>query len=120
MSKNDYSSTEHDIPVWENHEDFQFKSNTEMLEWVRDDKVNFKLSDKVYEAMIDCLERGINETIVATISVFEQTKIDVVIRKPNFQKILSSYVDRLLEAENYEKLALIKSQIQKFDLEITK
>ena len=83
-------------------------------------KVNFKLSDKVYEAMIDCLERGINETIVATISVFEQTKIDVVIRKPNFQKILSSYVDRLLEAENYEKLALIKSQIQKFDLEITK
>jgi hypothetical protein len=42
-----------------------------------------------------------------------------MIRKDNFQKIFGSYVERLLTAEKYEKLAEIKQQIEKYNLEIT-
>ena len=117
MSKEDYY-TNNDIPLWINHENIEFKSSDEMMSWVIDDKVNFSLSDKVYDAMIDCLETDIDATIVATIVVNQETRIDVLIRKPNFQKIFSSYTEKLLQAERYEKLAEIKSQIQKYDLEI--
>jgi hypothetical protein len=119
MSKSDYSNIEHnDIPLWKNHEYIDFKTSAQMLEWVSNDKVNFVLSDKVYTAMLDCLNRGVEETIVATIIVENGTSVDVVIRKPNFQKILSSYTQRLLNAENYEKLSVIKKEMQKFNLEI--
>lgn len=119
MSKKDYSITdEEQIPFWDKHEDIFFQSAAEMLEWASNDKINFSLSNKVYDAMIDCLENNINKIIVATIIIEDGTQISVVIRRDNFQKILSAYIDRLLHVENYEKLALIKKQIQKYDLEI--
>ena len=117
MSREDYSTT-NDIPLWVNHENIDFRSSTEMLEWVSNDKVNFILSDMVYDAMIYCLSEKVNEIIVATIWVKNETNIDVVIRKPNFQKIFSSYTERLMKAEQYEKLAVIKKQIEKYDLEM--
>lgn len=120
MLKKDYSIIEHqDIPLWENHEYIEFKTSAQMLEWVSNDKVNFILSDKVYDAMLDCLHQKIDETIVATIVVENGTSVDVVIRKHNFQKILSSYTERLLNAENYEKLSVIKKEIEKYNLEIS-
>ena len=120
MSKKDSSITKtDDIPVWIKHQNLDFRSNAEMLSWVTDDKVNFTLSDKVYEAMVDCLENEINAIIVATIRVEGGSQIDVMIRKDNFQKIFSSYVERLLAAEKYERLAVIKQQIEKYNLEIT-
>jgi hypothetical protein len=120
MSKKDYSTIERqDIPIWENHEFIDFKTSAEMLEWVSNDKVNFNLSDKVYSAMIHCLDNQTNEIIVATITVENGSVIDVIIRKQNFQKIFSSYTERLLITENYEKLAVIKKQVQKYNLEIT-
>lgn len=118
MSKEDYSIIDDEIPLWINHENIEFKTTTEMMSWVMDDKVNFKLSDKVFDAMIDCLENDIDGIIVATIVVKEQSRIDVLIRKPNFQKIFSSYTEKLLQAERYEKLAEIKQQIQKYGLEM--
>jgi len=117
MSREDYSTT-NDIPLWVNHENIDFRSSAEMLEWVSNDKVNFILSDMVYDAMIYCLSEKVNEIIVATIWVKNETNIDVVIRKPNFQKIFSSYTERLMKAEQYEKLAVIKKQIEKYDLEM--
>ena len=107
-----------EIPLWVNHENIEFKTTTDMMSWVMDDKVNFKLSDKVFDAMIDCLENDVDGIIVATIVVKEQSRIDVLIRKPNFQKIFSSYTEKLLQAERYEKLAEIKQQIQKYGLEM--
>lgn len=119
MSKNDYSNIEHnDVPLWKHHEYIGFKTSAQMLEWVSNDKVNFKLSDKVYDAMLDCLQNKIEETIVATITVENGTSVDIVIRKPNFQKILSSYTERLLKVENYEKLSSIKNEMEKYNLEI--
>ena len=118
MSKEDYYTIDDEIPLWINHENIEFKSTHEMMSWVTDDKVNFSLSDKVYSAMLDCLQNNIEGTIVATIVVKEQSRIDVLIRKPNFQKILSSYTEKLIQAERYEKLAEIKKQIQKYGLEI--
>lgn len=118
MSNEDYSINKDQIQIWENHEELKFKSTSDMLVWVSDDKVNFKLSDKVYDAMIYCLENEIEQIIVSTISVENQSIIDVVIRKQNFQKILSAYIERLLNAEKYEKLAEIKQQIQKYNLEM--
>ena len=118
MSKEDYSIIDDEIPLWINHENIEFKTTTEMMSWVMDDKVNFKLSDKVFDAMIDCLENDIDGIIVATIVVKEQSRIDVLIRKPNFQKILSAYTKRLLDVENYEKLSSIKNEIGKYNLEI--
>ena len=107
-----------EIPLWVNHENIEFKTTTDMMSWVMDDKVNFKLSDKVFDAMIDCLENDVDGIIVASIVVKEQSRIDVLIRKPNFQKIFSSYTEKLLQAERYEKLAEIKQQIQKYGLEM--
>lgn len=118
MSKEDYSIIDDEIPLWIKHENIEFKTTREMMSWVTDDKVNFTLSNKVYDAMLDCLENNIEGTIVATIIVKEQSRIDVLIRKPNFQKILSSYTEKLIQAEKYEKLAEIKKQIQKYGLEI--
>jgi hypothetical protein len=90
-----------------------------MLSWVSNDKINFSLSDKVYDAMVDCLKERIDAIIVATIVVNHETHIDVMIRRDNFQKILSSYVERLLTTERYEKLALVKSQVTKYGLEMS-
>lgn len=120
MSRKDYYNTDiQDIPLWINHEYLTFRSSAEMLEWAADDKVNFNLSDKVYDAMVDCLENKIISLIVATIRIDDGTQIDVLIRTENFQKILSAYIKRLLDAERYEKLAVIKQQIQKYGLEIS-
>jgi len=120
MSKKDsYTTKTDDIPVWIKHQNLDFRSNAEMLSWVTDDKVNFTLSDRVYEAMVDCLENEINAIIVATIRVEGGSQIDVMIRKDNYQKIFGSYVQTLLTAEKYEKLAEIKQQIEKYNLEIT-
>ena len=118
MSKEDYSIIDDEIPLWVKHENFEFETTHDMMSWVMDDKLNFTLSDKVYQAMIDCLENNIGGIIVATIVVKHQSRIDILIRKQNFQKILSSYTEKLLQAERYEKLSEIKKQIQKYDLEI--
>ena len=119
MSKKDSYTTNTDgIPFWDRYEVMSFNSSTEMLSWVQDDKENFILSDRVYDAMMDCLERNMEQVIVATLSVAGISEIDVLIRKPNFQKILSGYTDRLLNAEKYERLAEIKQQIQKYNLEM--
>lgn len=119
MSKKDsYITSSDGIPLWERYEVMKFKTSVEMLEWVQDDRQNFTLSDKVYDAMIDCLKNNIEQIIVATISVKDGSEIDVLIRKPNFQKILSGYTERLIDGEKYEKLAEIKKQIQKYGLEI--
>ena len=119
MSKKDSYTTNPDgIPLWDNYEVMSFKSSVAMLEWVQDDKKNFTLSDKVYNAMIDCLQKDVDGVIVATLSVIGGSQIDVLIRKPNFQKILSGYTKRLLDGEKYEKLGEIKQQIQKYDLEM--
>lgn len=119
MLSEDYSTNnEKDIPLWINHKNIEFNSVSSLMEWVSDDKINFTLSDKVYDAMVDCLENNIEGIIVATLVVKNQSTIDVLIRKPNFQKILSAYTERLLNAEKYEKLAEIKKQIQKYGLEM--
>jgi hypothetical protein len=121
MSKSDYSNPNDqlsEIPLWHFHETLKFNSGESMLEWASDDKLNFSLSDKVYLAMVDCLENNIESMIVASILVKGQTQIDVLIRRDNFQKILSGYTKRLLESERYEKLDEIKKFVQKFSLEV--
>jgi hypothetical protein len=120
MLKKDSSITKtNDVQFWEKHQNLDFKTNAEMLSWVSDDKVNFNLSDKVYDAMMECLENNIESIIVATIRVKDGSQIDVMIRKDNFQKIFSSYVKRLLAVEKYEKLSEIKQQAEKYGLEIS-
>ena len=119
MSKKDSYTTNSDgFPIWDNYEVMSFESSPDMLEWVQDDKQNFVLSDKVYNAMIDCLQKDIDGVIVATLTVKDGAQIDVLIRRPNFQKIFSGYIERLLNGEKYERLAEIKQQIQKYGLEM--
>ena len=122
MSKEDYYYTidDLDVPIWIHHEYLEFKSTDEMLIWASDDKSNFKLSDKVYDAMIDCLKNDIEALLVATLKVKFITDVGIVIRKNNFQKILLAYTKRLMENESYEKLAKIKREVEKYGLEITK
>jgi len=119
MSKKDsYIPEGKNAPVWSKYEDFEFKSSVEMLEWVQNDKLNFTLSDKVYEAMLECLRENIDSMIVATLTIIGENEIDVFIRKENFQKIFSAYTKRLLDLEEYEKLAKIKFETQRFNLEM--
>ena len=112
LSEDYYTNSAEDIPIWIGHENIDFKTSAEVLEWVSNDKINFILSDMVYDAMIYCLSENVKEIIVATIWVKNETHIDIIIRKPNFQKILSDYIDRLIKAEKYERLAVIKKEIQ--------
>lgn len=120
MSKKDYSHIEHnDISLWKYHTYINFKTSAQLLEWASNDKKNFILSDKVYDAMLYCLENDIEESIVITILVENGVSLDVAIRKPNFQKILNVYTKRLLDVENYEKLSSIKKEIEKYNLEIS-
>lgn len=119
MSKKDSYTTNSDgFPLWDNYEVMSFESSPDMLEWVQDDKQNFVLSDKVYNAMIDCLQKDIDGVIVATLTVKDGAQIDVLIRRPNFQKIFSGYIERLLNGEKYERLAEIKQQVEKYGLEM--
>lgn len=118
MSKNDSYINENDLTLWSKYEEIQFKSTSELMNWVSDDKINFTLSDKVYDAMIDCLKSKIDGVIVASLVVLDGSEISVVIRKPNFQKILSSYSERLLKNEEYEKLSKIKQEVTEFGLEL--
>lgn len=118
MSKKDSYISNDDLPKWIHYEEISFKSAAEMFQWIQDDKINFSLSDKVYEAMLDCLRDSMEKVLVATISVKNESAIDIIIRKPNFQKILSSYTKRLLNTEKYERLAEIKKEIEKYNLEI--
>ncbi len=119
MLRKDSSITnETQIPLSENHENFFFKNSEELLDWVRDDKKNFTLSDKVYNAMIECFKNDIDSVLVANLLVENVSDIGVVIRKENFQKIFSAYVNRLLEIEDYEKLSKIKRETEKYGLEI--
>jgi hypothetical protein len=119
MSKKDsYISENTDIQRWSGYEEFEFSSSVEMLKWVRDDKLNFTLSDKVYDAMLECLKENIDSMIVGTLTVIGENQIDILIRKDNFQKIFSAYTKRLIDLEEYEKLSKIKSEIQTFNLEM--
>lgn len=119
MLNEDYSTNNNsDIPLWIKHENIDFNTSAEMLEWVSNDKVNFILSDMVYDAMMYCLTEGHERLIVATIWVKNETTVDVVISKQNFQKILSAYTERLLKAEKYERLSEIKKDVEKYNLEL--
>jgi len=120
MSRSDYSKTK---PIfWDNHEELEFQSPQELLKWVSDDKLNHHLSKKVFDAVIDCADRGINSMVVATISVMgmENDGIFIHIQKKNFQKIINGYTKRLIENEDYEILAEIKPRLEKYGFEISK
>jgi len=118
MSRKDSYTRNDDLPRWLHYQQLNFNSAADMFQWIKDDKINFSLSDKVYDAMIHCLKNDMEKVLVATISVRNESAIDIIIRKPNFQKILSGYIERLINTENYEKLAEIKKQIEKYNLEI--
>lgn len=120
MSKKDsYITDEIRLHVWDGHEDIHFRSSAEMLEWVNADKTKFSLSDKVYTAMIYGLENGIDEIEVATLTVAGESQVSVIIRKPNFQKILTAYTEKLLGVEDYERLSRIKEEVSRFGLEVS-
>lgn len=118
MSKNDSYLNDENLSLWDKYEQITFDSTTDLMNWVSDDKVNFTLSDKVYSAMIDCLRDDFYGVVVASLIVKDGSEISVIIRKPNFQKILSSYTQRLLQKEDYEKLSKIKNEVEQFGLEL--
>lgn len=117
MLSEDYSISK---TKWKRYEEIHFKSSAELLTWISDDKRTFHLSNKVYEAVIDCLENDIDLMIVLTLVVDTDPKseIDVQIRKENFQKILGSYTKKLMENEEYEILAKVSPQMKKYGFEI--
>jgi hypothetical protein len=117
MLNEDYSTND-DTPLWASHKVIEFNTIQEMMLWVSDDESSFSLSDKVYDAMIDCLDNNIEKIIVTTLTVKDYSEIDVIIRQSNFQEILSSYTQKLLKFEKYERLAEVKNQIKKYNLAI--
>lgn len=118
MLNDDYYTNREDTPPWIKYKIFEFKTNVKMLEWVSSDKKNMALSDIVYEAMLYCLEQNIDSVVVATILTHENYSIDVIIKKSNFQTILTRYTSKLLDLERYEKLSEIKVQMEKYNLEV--
>lgn len=120
MSKKDYSDEPIvSAPLSENYKIFTFSSSRELLEWAGKDNDSLELSHLVFNAIVECLENEIDSIIVATLQIDDgvPTEIDVLVRRINFQKILSAYVTKLLNNENYEKLSEVKDTIEKWGLE---
>lgn len=120
MSKRDYSNNQSiNVELSENYKVFTFSSNQDLLSWAGKDKDNFELSNIVFDAIAECLEKKMDKIIVATLRIDDEppTEIDILVREENFQKIISAYVEKLLAGEHYERLSEVKSSIQKWDLE---
>lgn len=123
MSKRDYSNNQSiNVELSENYKVFTFSSNQDLLSWAGKDKDNFELSNIVFDAITECLEKKMDKVIVATLRIDDEppTEIDILVREENFQKIISAYVEKLLVGEHYERLSEVKSTIQKWDLEFPK
>lgn len=122
MLKNDFYNTDNtDYVLWKNHEVIELKSPAELLKWVNDDKSSYHLSKRIFRAVMDCMEEGIDKMVVITINVAgsESNGISIQIQRKNFQKIINGYVAKLIENENYETLAEIKPSIEKYGFEIS-
>lgn len=120
MSKKDYlDSVPTDVQVSSNYQVFTFNSSEELLSWSRKDNESLELSNLVFDAIVECMEDKLNVVIVATLRIEDgaPTMIDVIVRKENFNKIISSYVRKLLANENYERLLEVKEITKKWDLE---
>jgi hypothetical protein len=120
MSKKDYlDSVPTDVQVSSNYQVFTFNSSEELLSWSRKDNESLELSNLVFDAIVECMEDKLNVVIVATLRIEDgaPTMIDVIARKENFNKIISSYVRKLLANENYERLLEVKEITKKWDLE---
>lgn len=118
MSRNDSYISK--LSVWENHEKIEFSSPAELLLWVNDDRENYHLSKKVFQAVIDCMESKIDGMMIMTLVVMgmENDGIVIQIQRKNFNKIVNGYVKRLIENEDYEILSEIKPIIEKYGFEI--
>jgi|DEB0MinimDraft_3_1074331.scaffolds.fasta_scaffold05075_6 hypothetical protein len=120
MSKKDYlDSVPTDVQVSSNYQVFTFNSSEELLSWSRKDNESLELSNLVFDAIVECMEDKLDVVIVATLRIEDgaPTMIDVIARKENFNKIISSYVRKLLANENYERLLEVKEITKKWDLE---
>ena len=120
MSKKDYlDSVPTDVQVSSNYQVFTFNSSEELLSWSRKDNESLELSNLVFDAIVECMEDKLDVVIVATLRIEDgaPTMIDVIARKENFNKIISSYVRKLLANENYERLLEVKVITKKWDLE---
>jgi len=120
MSKKDYlDSVPTDVQVSTNYQVFTFNSSEELLSWSRKDNESLELSNLVFDAIVECMEDKLDVVIVATLRIEDgaPTMIDVIARKENFNKIISSYVRKLLANENYERLLEVKEITKKWDLE---
>lgn len=120
MSKKDYlDSVPTDVQVSSNYQVFTFNSSEELLSWSRKDNESLELSNLVFDAIVECVEDKLDVVIVATLRIEDgaPTMIDVIARKENFNKIISSYVRKLLANENYERLLEVKEITKKWDLE---
>lgn len=120
MSKKDYlDSVPTDVQVSSNYQVFTFNSSEELLSWSRKDNESLELSNLVFDAIVECMEDKLDVVIVATLRIEDgaPTMIDVIVRKENFNKIISSYVRKLLANENYERLLEVKEITKKWDLE---
>jgi 4-hydroxy-3-methylbut-2-en-1-yl diphosphate synthase IspG/GcpE len=119
MLKEDYYNT--GKVFWKKHETFEFRSTSDLLNWVNDDKLNHHLSKKVFEAVMDCIDNDIDGMVVATISVMglESDGILIQIQRKNFTKIVNGYIKRLIQNEDYEILSEIKPLLEKYGFEIS-
>ena len=119
MSKSGSYNTEY--VLWKNHEVIELRSPAELLKWVNDDRSSYHLSKKIFSALMDCMDEGIDKMVVVTINVSgsENAGISIQIQRKNFQKIINGYVNKLIENENYETLAEIKPSIEKYGFEIS-
>lgn len=117
-------NTDHDdtsnIPNCTGYRRITFSTGDELLQWIDDNINTLELSDMVFDATIECFEKNIESIIVATLIAKNMADIDIIAKKDSYSYMIDAYFAKLLELEQYEKLAKIKVTSETMGLQFPK
>lgn len=118
---------QNNYPLWVNHEYIKFDSVSDLLTWLLGDRDTLVMSHKIFQSVIHCLENKLSGVIALTLMVEHRdvngeidsvSGIDIEIIEENFNHIVTLYVSRLLEKEEYETLQTITPLLHKYGISV--
>jgi hypothetical protein len=118
--KNTGYNDDPDIPSWIGYRRIVFSSSKELLGWINDNRETLELSDMIFNATIACFKENTDQLLVATLVADNVADIDVITKTDSFNEMVTIYSTKLLEAEQYEKLAEIKALTESIGLTFPK
>lgn len=108
------------IPLWVGYRRIVFPTPKELLQWINNNTDTLELSEMIFMATLECFEKDIDAIIVVTLTAEDVADIDVIAKKDSYNSVIDIYFTKLLELEQYEKLAEIKTLTESIGLNFPK